>query len=396
MVAAATDGGVYTTGFLTDASGRVQSYVVSYNANGGIVWNTPIVDSGEVVAYYIRADAHGLYVAGVTNADNLPAATDTDRAGGSKTGFLMVLDPTTGTIESTTYLGGSEFSEANVDAIDPVNGDVYVGMSTGTQTDLMMLDPTGRDVEWSELVGGRGASTHPYGMQTDAAGNVVIATLTDSTDYPTVNAQQTQSGGGLDTGITEVSPQGVVLWSTYLGGSGEDRPNGLDVDPSGNVYVAGRTYSPNFPLLHPLEQTNSNDNAAYVTSYTSAGVMRYSTYIGGDGSDWFGGVTVAADGTAWVVGGTSSSDLPVVGGAAYAAKHGEYAYIAAIEPGGSGVSYATYLGGGGTDGASGAILVPNGIWVIGQTTSANFPTVQPAQATNAGSYDAWVAFLAAP
>jgi Beta-propeller repeat len=393
MVAGAPDGGVFTTGFLTTSSGRIQSYAVDYSAHAQIVWNTAIADSGNVTVFYIRADTAGIYLAGVTTGADLPGATNADPAGSSKTGFLMVLDPATGAILHSMYLGGRGFSAANVDALDPINGDVYVGMSTGTQARLLLMDPTGTQVLWSMALGGKSASTHPYGMQTDASGNVAVATLTTSTIYPAVNAQQSLSGGGQDTGITELSPAGQILWSTYLGGSGEDRPNGLDIDAAGNVYVAGRTYSANFPLLNPLQQTNADDNAAYVTSYTSTGVMRYSTYFGGGKSEWFGGVSVAADGTAWVVGGTSSPDLPVVGGAPYVSKTGQYAYIAALAPDGSAVTYSSYLGGSRTDGASGAILVPGGLWMIGQTTSLDFPTIQPTQTTNAGAHDAWVALL---
>jgi Beta-propeller repeat len=202
---------------------------------------------------------------------------------------------------------------------------------------------------------------------------------------PVVNAQQTSSGGGYDTGVTKLSPQGVILWSTYLGGSGLDRPNGLGIDQSGNFYVVGRTYSSNFPLKNPFQQTNSDRNAAYIASYTSSGAMRYSTYVGGNRADWFGGVTVASDGTAWAVGGSSSSNMLVVGGAGYVAKRGGYAYIAAVKPDGSGLSYATYLGGSGIEGTSGGMLSSQGLWLIGRTTSNDFPTAQATQSANAAA-----------
>jgi hypothetical protein len=262
----------------------------------------------------------------------------------------------------------------------------------------MSLDPTGTHVLWSTLLGGTGASTHPYGMQTDPSGNVVVTTLTNSTHYALLNAQQSTYGGGTDdTGVTEYSPTGQMRWSTYLGGSGLDRPNGVDVDPQGNVYVAGRTYSTNFPLLNALYTTNPVGNAAYVTSYTPNGAMRYSTYVGGQsGASWFGGITVAADGSAWAGGGSGSSSLPVVGGAAYVPKHGAYAYVAEIAPGDTAISYATYLGGSATEGVSGLILGSSGLWVFGRTTSTNFPVVHPSQATNAGGFDAWIALMSSP
>jgi hypothetical protein len=397
MAAVAPAGGAYVTGFL-NTTANTQAYVSEYTSAGKVAWSTIVSGAGKVVPYYIRANATAVYVVGVTSAANLPARTNSDPAGSSSTAFITLLNPSTGAVVSSTYLGGTGFSAANVNAIDPNTGNIDVGLSTSSQTKVMSLDPTSTHVLWSTLLGGAGASTHPYGMQTDPSGNVVVTTLTSSTHYPLLNAQQSTYGGGSqDTGVTEYSPAGQMRWSTYLGGNAEDRPNGVDVDPAGNVYVAGRTWSTNFPLRNALYSTNPAGNAAYVTSYTSAGVLRYSTYIGGqNGSSWFGGISVGADGSAWAGGGTSSASLPVVGGAAYASKHGEYAYIAEIAPGDTAVSYATYLGGSGSDGVSGLILGSSGLWVFGRTSSTNFPTVKPVQSSNAGGYDAWIALMSSP
>jgi hypothetical protein len=397
MAAAAPAGGAYVTGFLTTST-TMGGYVSLYTSAGKLAWNTILTGSGSVVPYYIRADPAGVYVAGVTSAANLPGRTNSDPARSSNTAFITLCNPSTGAIISSTYLGGTGFSAANVDAIDPNTGNVDVGLSTSSQTKIVSLDPTGTHVLWSMLLGGTGASTHPYGMQTDPSGNVVVTTLTNSTHYPLLNAQQSTYGGGTDdTGVTEYSPAGQMRWSTYLGGSGLDRPNGVDVDPQGNVYVAGRTYSTNFPLLNALYTTNPVGNAAYVTSYTSSGVMRYSTYVGGQsGASWFGGITVGADGSAWVGGGSGSSSLPVVGGAAYVRKNGEYAYVAEIAPGDTSVTYSTYLGGSATEGVSGLILGSSGLWVFGRTSSTNFPVVHPSQAANAGGFDAWIALMSLP
>jgi hypothetical protein len=395
MVAAAPAGGVYTTGFLQNPGDKV-AYAVSYDTTAHQRWETLIAGTGNTSGYYVRANASAVYVVGVTSARDLPRATNT-YTGGSATAFVAVLDPGSGSLMTTTYLGGPGYSAANVAALDPVTGDLFVGISAASQTEILLLDPSATSVLRSTTLGGGGGSTHPYGMQADAAGNVIVATLTYSAHYPVLNAQQSSYGGGGDTGVTKLAviASGLVIqWSTYLGGRGEDRPNGLDVDASGNVYVAGRTYSSNFPTAKALQPTSQDNNDGYVTSYTSGGVMRYSTYLGGNGADWLGGVAVSGDGTAWVVGGTSSSDLSTPGGAAYLAKKTSYAYVAALRPDGSALSYATYLGGSRVDGAAGAVVVSGGVWVIGRTSSANFPTAQPAQPTNAGSFDAWVGLLA--
>jgi hypothetical protein len=390
MVAAAPDGGTYATGYLNN--GNLVGFVVEYSPSGAIEWDTNIASAGSVTPYYIRADGTGVYVVGVTTASGLPDATNTDPVSGG-TAFISVLSPTTGAVDSSTYLGGKGYSAANVDAIDPTTGDVYVGSSTGSQTDVQRLDPTGTSVLWSTLLGGAGFSTHPYGMQSDSLGDVVVTTLTASPIYPLVNAAQGTYGGGQDTGITDYSATGTILWSTYYGGSGEDRPNGVDIDPNGNIYVAGRTWSTNLPLLNALYTINAATTAGYVAEYSGAGGLLYSTYIGGQGGNTFlGGIAVTANGTAWVVGGSDNGALPVVGGGAGYVK-GNDAYVAAIEPDDAGLSFATYLGGSASDGASSPALSSAGLWVIGRTDSANFPIVGATQPSNAGSYDAFVSLF---
>jgi Beta-propeller repeat len=390
MVAAAADGGVYAAADLGNGGG--EGAVVEYSPTGSVDWDTTIGGTGEVWPYYIRADAAGVYVVGFTTVTALPGATNLDPVTGD-TAFISVLSPTTGAVETSTYLGGKGFSAANVDAIDPTTGDVVVGSSTGTQTVIQRLNPAATTVLWSTTLGGAAYSTHPYGMQTDSSGDIAVATLTNSPIYPVVNAAQTTYGGGMDTGITEYSPTGAIRWSTYLGGSAEEHVNGLDIDPAGNVYVVGRTFSTNFPLLNALYSTNPAADAAYVAEYSASGVLRYSTYIGGqNGATYFGGVAVASDGTAWAVGGSDSTLLPTAGGGS-AHVGGNDAYVAAIEPGGAGLAFAGYFGGSATDAGFGTVLTSAGLWVVGRTDSTNFPTLNPAQAANAGGYDALVSLF---
>jgi hypothetical protein len=386
FVAGAPDGGVFATGFLTQPGGSHNGFVAEYSAAGAVDWISTI--PGDTTPYYIRDDAAAVYVVGVTRNRSLPGATNTDPTA-KPTAFITVLDPGTGAIRSSRYLGPRGFSAANVDAIDPNTGNVFVADSTGTQTIVEELDPTATTVLWSTFLGGAKFITHPFGMAADSAGNVVVTTLTSSPIYPMFNAQQALYGGGQDTGVTEYSSTGTMLWSTYFGGSKEDRPNGVDVDAAGNIYVAGRVWSADMPTLNALFTSNSAATAGYVAEYSIAGVLLYSTYIGGENGDsYLGGIAVQPDGTAWILGGSTDTLLPVVGGGTGPVS-GKDGYIAEIEPDDAGLRFASYLGGTLTDGGSSPALSSAGLWSIGRSNSTDFPvTAGAAQSTLAGNYDA--------
>jgi uncharacterized protein (TIGR03437 family) len=100
-------------------------------------------------------------------------------------------------------------------------------------------------------------------VTSDAQGNVYVAGLTYSPDFPvTPGAYQTTFGQTCDAFITKLGPNGQIVWSTYLGGILDDFATGVAVDSAGNVWVAGYTRSANFPLVNPIQDTLDGDNFA--------------------------------------------------------------------------------------------------------------------------------------
>ncbi len=189
----------------------------------------------------------------------------------------------------------------------------------------------------------------------------------------------------------------VLSYSTYLGGAGYDSGTAIAVDASGNAYVTGFTRSSNFPVTAGSFQTICGTSGtcngyfwdAFVTKLTANGLVVYSTYLGGSGNDMGKAIAVDASGAAYVAGQTFSSNFPTTAGAFKTTYSGAGdAFVAKLNPGGTALQYATYLGGSGTDNAEGIALDVNGnAYVTGQTYSTDFPTVVAIQAANGGNQD---------
>ncbi len=150
-----------------------------------------------------------------------------------------------------------------------------------------------------------------------------------------------------------------LLYATFLGGSNSDEGYGSAVDGAGQVYVTGITGSADFPAsLGPGYDTSLNGGGdAFVVKLDAAGTaLRYATFLGGSSSDEGAGIAVDTAGSAYVTGYTSSSDFPTTSGAFDTSYNGgSYDVFAAkLNPAGSALAYATFLGGSSYDVHGGA------------------------------------------
>jgi hypothetical protein len=155
----------------------------------------------------------------------------------------------------------------------------------------------------------------------DPAGNICLTGWTGSTDFPRVNALYPSRGGGTqDAFVAKIDAAwSSLLYSTYLGGSEEDKGQSIGVDAAGNAYVAGLTQSSNFPTKNSLQPyrggaPGSLYGSVFVTKFSPSGsALLYSTFLGGTQEETTsGGYRLAVDraGNAYVVGSTSSDDFP--------------------------------------------------------------------------------------
>src|SRR5947208_1601117 len=328
----------------------------------------------------------------------------------------LIIDPV---LLYSTYLGGSGFEVCYDVAID-ATGNAYVAGSTtltdfptttgavqtasGGSADAIVakVDPTGSGLIYSTYLGGA-AADEGYGIAVDGAGNAYVTGYTSSTNFPTTaGAFRTSFSGNIDAFVTKVNANGSALaYSTYLGGSGYERAPGIAVDAAGNAYVTGFTDSANFPTTPGAIQTNfAGTTDVFVTKVNPSGSgLAYSTYLGGTAADVGYDIATDAAGNAYVTGYTASSNFPTTTGAFQTVQSGYAdAFVTKVNPGGTGLLYSTFLGGGNNDLGYGiAVNAAGHILVAGRTASTNFPTTAGALQTGSdGPGDAFIAKFSSP
>ena len=259
----------------------------------------------------------------------------------------------------------------------------------------LVIDPV---LAYSSFLGGSSLDV-AYAPVTDSAGNTYVAGTTFSSDFPVVNALQ--GSGTFEAFVSKISASGALVYSTYLGGNGTTEGRAIAVDTAGQAYVTGFTSATSFPVVAPFQSTSGGGSVGdvFVTKLDATGsAIVYSTYLGGSGQDLGFAIQVDAAGAAHVAGCTTSTNFPTVvpvqstigGPAAVAYCHD--GFITKFAPSGSALVYSTYLGGAGFDEIHGLAVDGNGrAIVVGQTQSANFPTTaNVSQATMRGPQDAFV------
>ncbi len=188
----------------------------------------------------------------------------------------------------------------------------------------------------------------------------------------------------------ESSTNVSLVYSTYLGGADNDEGRGIVVDTSENAYVAGTTLSADFPTSGPYQADPADSYDAFVTKFNSTGSnLVYSTFIGGGASDIAYNIDIDSSGNAYITGQTSSSDYPTEN--PYQTDQGSSDFfVTKLNSSGNSLIFSTYLGGSSTEQFPFIAVDASGnAYVTGQTSSTNFPTLNPYQ-TDQGSVDAFV------
>lgn len=394
-----------------------------------LVYSTYFGGADNDAANGITVDGQGnVYVTGFTMSTDLPTADPYQAAfgGGKGDAFVTKISADGSAILYSTYLGGSD-RDIGLNVVVDGDGNAYVTgqtLSTDFATENALQESFGGG-EYDVFVSKIGSDGDSLAYSTylggsDYEGCAAIAVAGDGSAYlvgctysaapqdipfpVTADALQSyHAGGNSDVFVVKIDPDGSELsYSTYLGGTDEDYGSDIALDAAGNIYLGGETFSLDFPTASPLQAThNGGLNDAFVAKLDANGsALAYATFLGGSDQDYVSAIALDGSGNVYVVGETYSADFPTAYPFQAALNQGVAesvdipdAFVAKVSADGSGLHYATYLGGSGYDSGNDVTVDSGGqATVVGFTDSADFPTAnafQPAYA--GGDYDAFVA-----
>jgi hypothetical protein len=398
----------------TAAGGSGDAFITKLNATGdALVYSTYLGGNGADTANGIVVAAGDAYVVGTTTSTNFPTTQGVFQStyGGEGDAFIVHLNSTGNALVYSSYLGGHGSDYGQAIALDGA-GNAYVTGSTqstdfpvanalqptkagGSDAFVAKVNFSGTQIVYSTYLGGTQADVG-QAIKVDSSGNAVVTGYTFSSDFPIENPYQGATAGQPDAFVSKLNADGSALvFSSYLGGSGDDRGLGVALDASGNVYVAGVTQSTDFPTtVGAWQGTNHGGRDAFVSKLGPTGAnLLYSTLLGGTGADQASAIAVnSSSGLVTVTGFTQSSDFPtytpvqailgISGGSFCGPNPCADAFVTQIAPSGSTLSFSTYLGGSGADFGQAVALDSAGVpYVTGSTASTNFPAI-------AGAYQA--------
>jgi uncharacterized repeat protein (TIGR01451 family) len=420
-----------------EPDGQVGFALAAYDATRPLVIDPVLAYASYVgatssdAAFGVAVDADGFaYITGnLFGAFTMtPGAYDTTNAGQDV--YVAKINPAGGSFVYATYISANGGNNVGNDIAIDAQGNAYItGKAAGaffpatsgaydtTQNSLdafvIKLNSTGNALLYATYLGGTG-SDEGYGIAVDSSGDIYVTGSTSSNNFPIVNGLQTAFGGSRDAFAVKLRPAGGgaadLLYSTYLGGAGDDEATAVACDAGGNLYLTGYAVSANYPTTANAFDTSlagTSGGDAVVTkinpSATGAASLIYSTFIGGTSADRGNDIVLddAAVPNIYLAGSTSSSSanglFPTTANA-YDTTIGQTdAFFLRLNPASAGAAdlvYSTFIGGNASDEALGIARDSSGrIYISGSTGSSNFPTTPDAFQSVYNGNDAFIVKL---
>ena len=360
-----------------------------------IYQETAAGDREQVPGRYVLLDAHTLGFEIAAHDLSRPLVIDpvlsyATYLGGSSTGAITALAlDTSGNLYLTGWTQATDFQIA---------GPIQASNGGGVDAFVAKLNAAGTGLLYATYIGGH-SDDRGYGIAVDGSGQAYVTGSTASANFPLASPISSTLKGGKDAFVLKINSSGnLLVYSTYLGGTNTDLGYAIAVDTSGNAYVASDTYSADSPVLGGAQITFGGAQDAFAAKFGPSGAMVYSTYLGGSGVEHTAGIALDSSNNAYIAGGTTSTNFPVVGALQAASGGLEDAFLTKLGATGAHFIYSTYLGGCG--GGPGYPEVANAVavdasgnaYIAGATNSPNFPVTTGAYQTQFNALeDAFVA-----
>jgi hypothetical protein len=204
----------------------------------------------------------------------------------------------------------------------------------------MKLDPTGTQVIYATYIGGS-SDDAISNIAVDAGGNTYVIGTTDSSDFPiTPAALKPSPGAAFARFVAKLNPNGSLSYATYFGGSGTDLPLGIQVDGGGNAYVAGATFSSDFPTTSGIYR--GGPSPGFVSKINPTGTaLVYSTYFEAAPT----AMALNAAGSVYLTGHTQGLLTTTPGALQSKLCSTDCSFVTILNRAGSGLIYSSFLGG---------------------------------------------------
>lgn len=410
-------------------NGNNDAFIAKINSSGtALIYCGYIGGAADDAGIAVAVDTVGnAYVLGNTASTEttFPILVGPDLThNGSRDAFVAKVNPQGTALVYCGFIGGFNFelTFGGDIAVDPA-GNAYITGDTGSNQStfpvtggpdltfnglsdafVAKLNPSGAALVYCGYIGGEEGDS-ATALALDGNGNIYITgdTESDETTFPVSIGPDLTHNGESDAFVAKVNSFGNALaYCGYIGGDADDFATGIGIDDAGNAYIGGDTDSQQntFPVkVGPDLTYGGGETDAYVAKVSPSGAtLIYCGYIGGVDGDFSGGLAVDAQGNAYLLGDTDSTQtsFPVVSGPDLTHNGSCDAFVAKVNVAGTGLSYCGYIGGADDDfGFSGGVAVDGdgNLYVTGDTdsTEATFPETAGPSLTFNGASDAFVA-----
>ncbi len=245
---------------------------------------------------------------------------------------------------------------------------------------------------WSTYLGGN-ETEFGYSLVVDNVGNCIVTGRTTSHNFPILNAfiDTLCGGGSSDAYLSKFSSDGDLIWSTFYGGSQHESCNSIAISDDGSCFITGYTSSSDLPLLNAFDSSFNGFTDIYTSKFDLNGQLIWGTYLGGTSEEYCEGISTDSEGNCYITGYTNSDDFPTMNCYDNTYNNFEDVFICKFTSLGT-LLMSTYLGGYKTDIGYGVSVDMNGnCYITGVVFSEDFPTVNAYDGSfNGGMKDAFV------